>query len=202
MMSEAQARSLILQAWPNVLPNVKPNLAALQAVQSVGREETGYGANFNGNWGAIQGGRPDDYGNCPPGTFGHGDTHANGTGYAACFKLYSSTEAAVEDLIRQVFKSTGADGKPRSQTVLPAAMSGDQIAFDTALRKSGYYELPLDQHIKATTYSVQKIAAALHEPIALCPGCHTSSLKKYIFWSAVAALTAAAGAHYAMRRAA
>ena len=171
-ISDTQARQLLLQAWPTVLPGVTPNLAALQAVQSVGRAEAGYGNAWPGtnNWGAIQRGRPDAAGNCPAGTVAHGDTHANGAGYLACFATYPSPLAGAQALIRAVFKIRGRD-----QTVLPAALSGDQIAFDTALHDSAYYELGLQGHIESTTKNVAELAAALNEPVALCIGCGSKS---------------------------
>lgn len=165
MTTHAQARQAILAAWPHVFAD-EPTLPELQAVQAVGLEESHYGDWFNGNWGAIQGGRPDSSGNCPPGTFGHGDTHEHGEPYAACFKLYGSQAAAAQDLIRTVFIGSPGTRWDRAP-VRRAAQAGDQVAFDTALRKSGYYELPLAKHIEATTKAVKSIATALGEPIAL-----------------------------------
>lgn len=165
MTTHAQARQEILAAWPHVFAD-EPTLGELQGAQSVGLEETHYGDMFNGNWGAIQGATAGADGSCPPGTFAHGDTHENGQPYAACFQLYPSPAAAAQALIRAVFIGSPGTRWDRA-AVRRAAQAGDQIAFDTALRKSGYYELPLDQHIKATTRAVQEIAAALGEPIAL-----------------------------------
>lgn len=192
--SDASFRQLLLQAWPTVLPEVTPRLSTLQAVQSVAREETGYG-NWpaTNNFGAEQGGRPDAYGECPPGTYAHPDTHASGTAYDACFSIFASPLSGAQHLIRDVFVTRNR-GK-----VLAAAQSGDQIAFDTELRASGYYELPLKRHIKATTDNVQKIAAALGEPVALCPGCG-SSWKKKLGWGLLAAALAAGATHLAFRR--
>lgn len=185
---------MIVAAWPHVFAD-DPTLAELQAVQAVGLEESHYGDNFNGNWGAIQGARAGADGSCPPGTFAHGDTHENGEPYAACFKLYPNGAAAAQDLIRTVFIGSPGTKWDRAP-VRAAARSGDQIAFDTALRKSGYYELPLKQHIKATTRSVREIATALGEPIALSPNGPTSQWSPYAKVGLTALVTVAAGLGY------
>lgn len=189
MTTDRQARQYILQAWPLVFSE-PPTLPELQAVQAVGREETGYG-NWvaTNNWGAIQSGRPDDSGNCPPGSVFHGDTHENGQAYGACFATYATPADGARALIHAVF--VGAPGTARDRApVRAAAKAGDQIAFDTALRKSGYYELPLAQHIKATTANVAAIAKSLGEPIALSLNPAKSSTGKIL----VGMLVAVAGA--------
>lgn len=138
----------------------EPSLRQAQMAQAVSAGESGYGRAWKSegegshNMGAIQvpGGPPCD----PAVSFEKTDTRADGTPYQACFRRYPSRVAGWSDFLRVLYE--------RRPTVLAAA-NGSIRGFSTALRKSGYFELPLEEHIKAMQWNLGLITRALDEPM-------------------------------------
>jgi hypothetical protein len=163
-------------------------LSEMQALQAIGRQESNYGKAWeksgahnpdgkavgSNNWGGVQkrpvsgvvstGNYPDNPPDCGGDGFQHLDHNAKGQPYWGCYRRYPTPEAGAQDLVKQVYVSHGR------QKVLEAAATGDVVAFSSALRASGYFELALDKHIAATERSVAAIAKALNEPVALKRG--------------------------------
>lgn len=157
---DAWAREVVIRAWSD-LGLKRPNLATLQAVQSIGRLEGFYGLATkpegwagSWNWGAVQ---------CKHGTpcgvdcFEAVDSHADGTRYSWCFKRYPSAEAGAADLIRLVTKA-----RPSVAKLLPG---GDLLAIATEMRATHYFEAPSDVYARGLLRNAQEIAAAIGEPL-------------------------------------
>jgi hypothetical protein len=104
----ARARSLMLGAWPGV-PGAPPaSPPAVQAAHAIALLETSLGAwpgvpamASSHNWGAVQ--VPGVHPPCPPGSQESGDTHANGSKYRACFRVYPDDAAGVADFLGVLF---------------------------------------------------------------------------------------------------
>lgn len=141
MLSHAQARLAILEAWvrlhaEGLLPETA-TIPALQLVQAVGWIESQYGAGWKGlcassnNWGAVQAGKPP----CGPDACEYTDSHPRSDGtsepYQACFRVYSTPAEGAEHMLRVLL---------RRQSTIEAALSGDADAFSRAMYAAGYYE--------------------------------------------------------------
>lgn len=125
---------------------------ALQLVQAVARLETRYGTGWGGtckgagvgshNWGAIQG----------PG-FACVDTHEDGTPYLTSFRAYPSPESGAAALVTQLWSMR------RVRRVLQED-SIDVVGMATAMRRSGYYEAPLERYVTAMRNNLRELRAA------------------------------------------
>ncbi len=175
-MNDKDMRQLLSEAFRRRFGR-EGTLSELQCVQAVAWLETSYGRGWkppgNGSWnfGAMQATRA--WGGA---TFMYTDTHPNTDGtstpYSVAFRKYPTAIAGAEDLVRIVYQSIGTDRKLRSDTVLPAATSGNTLAFSTAMRSSGYYEgfgatigERIGHHHDAVVNAIRKMAKALGEPL-------------------------------------
>jgi hypothetical protein len=157
---------MIIAAFEKVMGRT-PTLLEAQFAQAVSRGESNYGRaayknrvtgeSFTNTWnmGGVQCGRPP----CPSDCFEATDTHEDGEPYQACFRRYASPVDGFEHFIKVLYVNRNR------QTVLAAANTGSIEAFSTALRKSGYFELPLGQHIKGMTHNLTAITKRLGEPM-------------------------------------
>lgn len=167
-LTHAEARALVARAFAELAPNVMPTLAELQAVQSVAKRESGYGAGWAGtplegswNMGAIQ-------------AFGWKgearewrDSHSDGTGYAAKFRAYPTAQAGMTDLVRWFVS-------PKRPEVLDAAATGSLWRFCAAMYDAGYFESAgktreerIERYAQKLATCVDAIAAGLDEPRCL-----------------------------------
>ena len=151
-MSDAEARQVILAAFAQ--RGITPNLAATQAVQAIGRFEGAYGSAFGGwkNWGAVQCRASPP---CPPNCVELTDTHADGTPYRWCYRVYPSHVDGAADLIRELYRR---DGVPQ------ALAAGDADRIANRMRAAGYFEAPESRYAKAIENNARDIAASLGEP--------------------------------------
>jgi hypothetical protein len=134
----ARARSLMLGAWPGV-PGAPPaSPPAVQAAHAIALLETSLGAwpgvpamASSHNWGAVQ--VPGVHPPCPPGSQESGDTHANGSKYRACFRVYPDDAAGVADFLgvlfagrarRAALETGDADELARAMVTPPAYAEG------------------------------------------------------------------------------
>lgn len=165
--SEHWARAMIVAAFAKQFGREPTRLEA-QFAQAVSRGESNYGrAAYTNkvtgekhtntwNMGGVQCGTAPP---CPDNCFEATDTHADGTPYQWCFRRYASPVEGFEHFIKVLYVNANR------QTVLDAANTGSIEAFSTALRASGYFELPLDKHILAMTHNLQAITTKLGEPM-------------------------------------
>jgi hypothetical protein len=151
------ARAIILAGFRQTF-NREPTLREAQFAQAVALGESSYGRGWKEpgvgsfNWGAVQAGRPP----CNPATsFGYGDTHADGEGYAACFRKYASDVDGAADFIRIMYKPN----------VLAAANDGNISGVSAGMRANRYFELALDKHIIGLTRHLKELTTALNEPM-------------------------------------
>lgn len=136
-LPHAEARATLLRVWPSWALG-EPTPAAVQAMQAVALLESSYGRGWkkgspmesSHNWGAVQTkAKPP----CPAGTALQGDTHADGTPYTVCFKVYPDDDAGALDMLATVRRIWG----PRR---LAALSTGDADRFADAQIGSGYTE--------------------------------------------------------------
>lgn len=151
-LDDASARAVLLEAFER--QNLRPNAAALQAVQAIGRFEGNYGIAFGGanNWGAIQCGAAPP---CPPDCVELTDTHADGSKYQWCYRIYPTRVDGAADLIRELYRRPG---------VPEALASGDALAVATAMRESHYFEATAANYALAIERNAETIATNLEEP--------------------------------------
>lgn len=183
-MSEREARAVMLDAY--AARGLSPDAAELQLAQAVGRHEGRYGSGIAGatnNWGAVQcGARPP----CPAGCAEHGDTHAGGAAYRACFRAYPTAVAGAADMLRELV---------RRKNVREAMRAGDAAAMARAMRAAGYFEAPAASYAAALERNRAAIANALGEPIFAGGGGRVSRLV-----AAVLSVATVGGAVYVVRR--
>lgn len=163
-MSHAEARAQVVRAFEAVYGR-KPKLREAQFAQGIALCETGYGSSWGSvcggagvgsyNIGGIQAGRPP----CGENAFQCRDKHADGTPYDICFRSYPSPEAGFDGLIRILYKRKLS----QREGVLETAATGSIREFSTALRKSRYFELGLEAHIRELTSCLKSITKALDE---------------------------------------
>lgn len=154
---ELWARAIIVLGFRQTFKR-NPTLREAQFGQAVARGESGYGRGWKDagigshNWGAVQAGRPP----CDPNrAFPYGDTHADGSKYAACFRKYPDDVTGAADFLRIMFKPN----------VIAAANAGDIRGVSTAMRANRYFELALDKHVIALTRNLTAMTTALNEPM-------------------------------------
>lgn len=133
-----------------------PTLPELQAAQAIGRFEGIYGAwgpgGASNNFGAIQCGH---YAPCAEGCFEHGDSHADGTDYVGCFRVYATPEDGAADLVRELYRRPG----------VPEAMrAGDAQAIATAMHDSQYFEADPQDYGSAIERFSEMVAEGVGEP--------------------------------------
>lgn len=170
-MNDREMRVLLSEAFARRFGR-QGTLPELQCLQSVAWLETSYGQGWkppgNGSWnfGAMQAGS-----SWTGATFVYTDTHPNADGtstpYIVAFRKYPTAIAGAEDLLRIVYVNKGRD-----KTVLPAASSGDTLAFSKTMHDSGYYEgfgatvgIRIAHHHDAVVGAIRRMAKALGEPL-------------------------------------
>ncbi len=145
MMSHADARKVVLEAWGQLYPKITPSLGTLQLIQGTGLGEGEYGAAWNNanNWGAVQPGaiKPTDPPGttCPPGTTPGKDSTPLGGVYTACLKVYPTPLDGCVDMIRYMVKLSNKDG-------FPALLAGDNEALARAMYFANGYPTPAGKH--------------------------------------------------------
>ncbi len=167
-LSHAQAREYIKKNF-QVIFGRPPTLLEAQFAQAVSLGESYYGtACFKNkvtgeaicntwNMGAVQCGQlPPCPANCFEATDSRGPEGGNKQ-YQACFRKYASPDEGFSHFLQVLYKQ-----RPK---VLIAANQGDIANFSKVLRESHYFELALDQHIKAMTNNLKVITKALGEPM-------------------------------------
>jgi hypothetical protein len=159
---------VLLAAWPGA------SLAQIQTAQSIGLFEGNYGSFLNANnWGNIQcrGTAP-----CPPDCAEARDTHADGSSYRACFRIYPSQEAGAAALVSQLGKSITrgiekATGDLRtrigSADAAGVLASGNADLVAESMRAGGYFEATASHYAKAIALNAAGIAQSLGEPLAV-----------------------------------
>ena len=156
------ARLVILAAWGTVPGAPEPTLAAVQTLQAICRFESFYSRSWKldhnpNNWGADQCKRPGPGNVCPPGTFLHTDTHADGSVYFSCFCEHETPEAGAAAVLRiLVNRGLGAE-----------LASGDALRMARAMKAKRYYETTIAKYTKAIGDNAASIAKALGEPLAV-----------------------------------
>ena len=163
--ADAVARVVILAAWSATVGAPSATLAAVQAVQAICRFETFYSKGWHldpdpNNWGADQCTRPGPGGVCPPGTFPHTDTHADGSTYTACFCAHETPEAGAGAVIRILL----------NRGIGPVLGSGDATRIARAMKAAHYFEAPTTLYANAIATNAAAIAKALGEPLAVTGG--------------------------------
>lgn len=176
MLSHAQARIHLAEAWLIEFPGIQPSLAELQAIQAIGLHEGSYGdakawgrAYDPNNWGAVQctTHKPPD---CQPGhCFPHGDSDPFKGKYIWCYREYATPTDGAGHLVRLLtkYRPTTAD----------AIMIGDASEIARTMYYSNYYggghrsaalnvNAYRDRIMKAATV----IAQSLKEELTLVPG--------------------------------
>ncbi|MEZ4447568.1 MAG: hypothetical protein R3B72_51305 [Polyangiaceae bacterium] len=162
-MSDAEART-VLEAAFAMRQRPHPTLGELQGVGAIARFEGGYGGAWTGagadshNWGAIQ---CSHQAPCSPGCFEHGDSHADGSGYRGCFRIYASHVAGAAALLHELYRRAG---------VPEALVAGDAAAVADRMRASGYFEAPSSAYASAIERHAAEIASSLGEPVAIRRG--------------------------------
>lgn len=155
-MPDTEARAILEEAFAS--RGQTPTLAELQAAQAVARFEGGYGGGWKDdgigshNWGAIQCGHTAP---CEPGCFEYGDSHADGSGYRGCFRIYDSDVAGAAALLHELY---------RRADVPEAMVAGDATRVAEAMRATGYFEAPASSYAAAVEAHAGAIAEALGEP--------------------------------------
>lgn len=179
MMSDRAARDVLLSIWHGVTKE-DPALPELQIVQAIGRFEGGYGAPNSppgwpaNNWGAVQcrHGPPCVEGECSE----IGDTHADGSSYRYCYRIYPTPEAGAAHLVRLLTVD-----RPN---VLLEAKKGSAQGVAEAMRKTGYFEAPADKYAKAIYSNAKTIAANMGEQLMVSLG---TTARSPLLWIGVAA---------------
>jgi hypothetical protein len=102
----ANARRILLAAWPTVVPSREPTQAELCVIQALAAFDGAYGSGRlagTNNWGAIHQGFPSADGTCP-GTGKLLDDYNAKTKqrYPVCFKTYATPELGAADVIRKM----------------------------------------------------------------------------------------------------
>lgn len=159
MMPASQARSILLQVWKDTTGRTA-SLAELQIAQAIGRFEGRWGSSrAKNNWGGVQClSRPP----CPDGCIEYTDTHADGTKYQGCLKVYPTQEAGAADMVRLItIKRPG---------VWEAMRAGDAGQVASKMRKTGYFEAPASKYQQAIYSNAKQIAAELNEPLRVKKG--------------------------------
>ncbi len=157
-MTDAEARSVVLAAFAK--RGIQPNLQAAQAVQAIGRFEGAYGSAYGNwkNWGAIQCTSAPP---CPPNCVELTDTHADGTPYRWCYRVYLTHVDGAADLVRELY---------RRQGVPDALAAGDAQLIAKRMRATGYFEATEDRYAKAIANNAKEIADNLSEPLVVAIG--------------------------------
>jgi hypothetical protein len=128
--------------------------AVLHLVLMIAKSETDFGDGWgsdpsrgagSNNWGAVQG---------SPG-FQHLDHHEDGTPYTTSFKSYPTPAAGLKDVAFEVLRRPG---------VRAAAEAGDGAEAIAAMRRGGYFELPLEQYQSKAEKKYRAFLAATGEP--------------------------------------
>lgn len=156
MMSDAQARAILLSVWPG------QSLAAYQIVQAIGRFEGEYGSAFGGNnnWGASQTSQVG--GECPAGTTPASDTKADGTPYVACIFDFPTPEQGAASLVHSLTVT-----RPR---VAAALRTGSPMAVASAMKlQPAYMAATAARYAQAIARNAQAIARNLKEPLRALP---------------------------------
>lgn len=158
--SHAQAREVLATAWAEEHPSPKPTWFELQGVQAVALGESHYGDAYGScrNWGSVHGGKPDELGECPPGTLKWTDRDAKGNPYETCMKCYADDVAAARHVVRLLTTK-----RPQTWAALRANRSLRDVA--EAMRREAYYEAPVDVYAKLLERCAASIAKGLKEPV-------------------------------------
>ncbi len=161
-MPDSEARAVLLEAFE--LRGITPTLPELQVAQAIARFEGGYGGGWkdagvgSNNWGAVQCGHTAP---CGPGCFEYGDTHADGTGYRGCFRIYETPAKGAADFLRELYRREG----------VPEAMrAGDATRVAQRMRETGYFEAPAARYALAIENNAKDLAAQLGEPLKVRRG--------------------------------
>lgn len=164
------ARGVLTRA---LAPLGTPSPAALQAVQSIARLESGGGYGVSGtsdpawqgsnNWGAVKcAGSPRPP--CPEGCFEHPDTDANGQVGIYCFRTYGTPEEGAAAFAHELYR------RPKVAQVIA---SGSAVAIANAMHFDGrsigqpapYMALPAPAYARLIADRAKVIAKALGEPL-------------------------------------
>lgn len=154
MTTDAQALALAERVL------VGESRSVLHFVLTIAKSETDFGDGWgsdpargagSNNWGAVQG---------SPG-FQHLDHHADGTPYTTSFKAYPSPAAGLKDVAFEVLRRPG---------VREAVEAGDGSEALAAMRRAGYFELPLAQYEAKASKRYAAFLAATGEPPLLAYG--------------------------------
>ena len=169
MNRDQWARSILRNEWRK-FRGAAPTDTMLQAVGAIARHETVYGHadkppgwSDTHNWGAIQ--CAGTVAPCPEGCFEAKDTHADGTPYQGCYKVYPSDEAGAFDLIQTLLAKGLRD----------ALASGNAVTLAAAMKKRGYFEDSIDHYSKDIANNAAAIARAMPEPLRVTLGGPSSS---------------------------
>jgi peptidoglycan hydrolase-like protein with peptidoglycan-binding domain len=170
MLSHQDARALICEGFRRCY-GVDPSRVQAQLAQAVGFLETSYGSGWSNkipgaatsnNWGAVTAG-----GEWTGPTFEHRDSrpddHGNNIWYSTKFRSYASPQDGATDLIKIVYV--------QRPSVFAAGLSGDSLAFSTALYRTHYYlgfgatdEQRIAHHHGAVLHAIGLQCQALGEP--------------------------------------
>jgi hypothetical protein len=128
--------------------------SVLHLVLMIAKSETDFGDGWgtdpargagSNNWGAVQG---------SPG-FQHLDHHEDGTPYTTSFKSYATPADGLKGVAFEVLRRPGAR---------EAAEEGDGSEAIAAMRRAGYFELPLAQYQAKAEKKYRAFLAATGEP--------------------------------------
>lgn len=167
-------RQAVIDGYEKVFPGVTPTPEELQIITAIGHLESQGGRGWSGamvgsnNWGAVQAKcKPDEDGNCCPGSAPYGDSRPTPEGqvkYTWCYKTYATPADGAADIIKTIY---------RWPNVVAGIRAGNLDEVSWQMRLNGYYEgFTTDKREAARTHAatldcyVQKMAAALGEPVA------------------------------------
>jgi hypothetical protein len=152
------AAKMLADAWQTML-GTAPTVKERQAAQAIAFLETRYGSGkARNNWGGLQ---------CsahkPPCQAGHcvelADKHADGTPYAACFRVFDSPIEGAQAFVKAL-----AVDRPGVRVAL-ASGNVDTIAHE--MRRSHYFEADEQTYADAIDTTAFAIAGVMGEPLAL-----------------------------------
>jgi peptidoglycan hydrolase-like protein with peptidoglycan-binding domain len=117
---------------------------------------TGYEGKGSNNWGAVQGS-----GNA--GSFPHVDVHADGSGYKANYRKYSSPEEGFKDMAR-IILGGGKRKEIGKAEIKTAIAEGNLTKAVFAQHANGYFELAPEKYLSAVMSNYNKIMAGVGWP--------------------------------------
>lgn len=159
MMPASEARAILLSVWKKTTGEVA-TLPELQIAQAIGRFEGRWGSSrAKNNWGGVQ---CTTLPPCPSGCFEYTDSHADGSKYQGCLRVYPTQEDGAADMVRLLTTKRPA--------VWSAMKQGDAGKVASKMRATGYHETASSKYQAAIYGNAAQIAKELGEPLKVKKG--------------------------------